>query len=274
MSHEGSGGPGDADHGGRGRALRDRAERGRAATEDDDLTVSLAALSRLSSRRLSLEDLLTRVATFGVPAIPGADGAGLTLIEADRADTIVTSAPFVREVDDIQYGLGVGPCISAAATRQTMRSGSLGGDQRWPRFGPRAGRLGVHSVLSLPLISADEVVGAMNVYAHAPHSFDERSARLGELFAVPAAIAVQNAQILAQTRRLSANFQAALTTRAVIDQAIGIMLSRTGVSADQAFARLRTLSQREHLKLAAVAAGVVREAARRARSRSGGLDEN
>jgi len=75
----------------------------------------LSALSRLSAARLGMEDLLTEVATFAVQAIPGADGAGLTLIEAGRADTIVKSAPFVREIDGIQYGLGEGPCISAAA---------------------------------------------------------------------------------------------------------------------------------------------------------------
>jgi GAF domain-containing protein len=220
-----------------------------------------------SSSRLSLEDLLTRVATYAVRAIPGADGAGLTLIEVDRADTIVKSEPFVREVDDIQYGLGEGPCISAAATGTTMRSGSLGGDHRWPRFGARVGRLGVHSVLSLPLRAGDEVVGAMNVYAHAKDAFDERAERLGELFAVPAAIAVQNAQILAQTQRLAANLQAALTHRAVIDQAIGILMSRSGATADEAFTRLRDLSQREHTKLAVVAADVVHAAVNRARSR-------
>jgi GAF domain-containing protein len=66
----------------------------------------------------------------------------------------------------------------------------------------------VHSVLSLPLISADTVVGAMNVYAHPRGAFDERAEQLGQLFAVPAAIAVQNAQILAQTQRLAATFQA------------------------------------------------------------------
>ena len=108
-------------------------------------------------------------------AIPGADGAGLTLIEPGRADTIVKSAPFVEQVDDIQYGIGEGPCISAAATGQTVRSGSLGGDPRWPRFGPRVGRLGVHSVLSLPLLAGDGVVGAMNVYAHAKDAFDDRA---------------------------------------------------------------------------------------------------
>jgi GAF domain-containing protein len=125
----------------------------------------------------------------------------------------------------------------------------------------------VHSVLSLPLKIGDTVVGAMNVYAHGKNAFDERAEQLGEMFAVPAAIAVQNAQVLAHTRRLAANFQAALTTRAVIDQAIGIVMSRHGVSADEAFNRLRTLSQREHRKVAVIAEGIVQAAGRRARTR-------
>jgi AmiR/NasT family two-component response regulator len=107
----------------------------------------------------------------------------------------------------------------------------------------------------------------MNVYAHAKDAFDERAEQLGQLFAVPAAIAVQNAQILAQTQRLAARFQSALTNQAVINQAIGILMSRSGVSADEATERLRALSQRGQMKLAAVADGIVREAVRRARAR-------
>ena len=87
------------------------------------------------------------------------------------------------------------------------------------------------------------------------------------MFAVPAAIAVQNAQILAQTQRLAASLQAALTNRTVIDQAIGILRSRGGVSADEAADRLRALSLHGHRKAAAVADGIVREAVRRARAR-------
>ena len=67
----------------------------------------------------------------------------------------------------------------------------------WPRFGPRAGRLGVHSALSLPLLLSDQVIGAINVYAHGKDVFDEHAAELGQLFAKPAAVAVHNAQILA-----------------------------------------------------------------------------
>jgi hypothetical protein len=80
-----------------------------------------------------------------------------------------------------------------------VRSGSLSAGPRWPRFGPRVGRLGVHSVLSLPLLTDDVVGGAMNVYAHAKNTFDERAERVGELFAVPRGSRCRTHKILAQT---------------------------------------------------------------------------
>lgn len=240
---------------------------GERSAEEQDLQEGLAGLSHLPTGRLALEDLLTRVATFAVKAIPGADGAGLTLLEDDRADTIVATAEFVSEVDDIQYGLGQGPCITAARDGETVMSGSLGSDPRWRRFGGAVARLGVHSVLSLPLIAPDGVVGAMNVYAHDKHAFDDRAAELGEIFAVPAAIAVQNAQVLAQTQRLATQLQSALETRGVIDRAVGILMSRTGGTEDEALARLRTLSQNEHRKLVVVARNIIDEAVRRAQAR-------
>jgi GAF domain-containing protein len=234
---------------------------------ESQLRDSLLGLAHLPTGHAGLKETLTHVARLAVNAIPGADGAGLTLLEKDRSDTMVSTAPFVAEVDAVQYGLGQGPCISAAAGGVTMRSGSLGGDARWPQFGSTVARMNVHSALSLPLITADGVVGAMNVYAHGKQAFDERSVEVGQTFAVPAAIAVQNAQVLAQTQRLASQLENALSTRAVIDQAIGILMSRSGSSADEAFARLRTLSQSQHQKLTAVAQSVVDQAVRRARSR-------
>ncbi len=239
----------------------------RADAEDADLKDSLADLARLATGLMSLPAMLTQVAAFAVRAIPGADGAGLTLLQEGKPDTIVSTADFVREVDDIQYGIGEGPCITAAAEGRTVRSGSLGEDLLWPLFGPRVGRLGVHSALSLPLLVPAGVLGAMNIYARAPHAFDDRAAELGELFAVPAAISVQNAQVLNQALLLAAQLETALKSRAAIDYALGIVMSRTGCSPDEAFAKLRTISQNENRKLSVVASLTVDEAVRRARAR-------
>jgi GAF domain-containing protein len=146
-----------------------------------------------------------------------------------------------------------------------MRSGSLGTDARWARFGSAAARLGVHSVLSLPLTTPHGVLGAMNVYAHAMDAFDEHAEHLGQLFARSAANVVRNAQILAHTQRFATTLEAALTNRAVVDQAIGIVMARNGTTAEQAFDRIRTLSRHEQTTPAAVAARIVREAVARAR---------
>lgn len=82
--------------------------------DEDDLNSALQGLSELASGSPSLTDALTAVADFAVRAIPGADGAEVTLLREDRSDTVVASESFVREVDDIQYSIGQGPCITAA----------------------------------------------------------------------------------------------------------------------------------------------------------------
>jgi GAF domain-containing protein len=237
-----------------------------------DLNAGLAGLAGLVTNSLGLDELLGRVARFAARAVPGADGAGVTLLEVDggtpRVDALAASHPFVSEIDELQYGkVNEGPCITAVLERRTVRTGSLGGESMWPRFGPRAGRLGVHSALSLPLLLPDRTVGALNVYARAKDVFDERATELGELFAAPAAVAVHNAQALARASALARQLQTALASRPVIEQAIGIVRSRTGATADEAFDRLRAISQKEHTKLAVVAARIVDEAVQSARAR-------
>jgi GAF domain-containing protein len=243
-----------------------------ARADEADLQASLADLAGLVAGSMGLQTLLGRVATFAVGAIPGADGAGVTLLRLESADdqveAVAASAPFVEEIDAIQYRvLQEGPCMTAVLERRTVRSGSLDAEKMWPRFGPRVGQLGVHSVLSLPLLLPDKVVGAINVYAHGKDVFDQHAVELGELFAAPAAVAVHNAQVLARAKALATQLQTALCSRAVIDQAIGILRGRTGASAEEAFARLRAISQAENTKLAAVAQRILDEAVRRARAR-------
>jgi GAF domain-containing protein len=235
---------------------------------DEDLETGLAGLAGLVSGSGELSTTLVHIAQFAVRAIPSADGAGLTMLESDRPQTVVATSPWVTEVDDVQYALAEGPCVSAVAQGGTFTSGNLGGEALWPRFGPRAGRLGVHSALSLPLQQDDgRPIGALNVYARSRDAFDQHAIALGEAFARPAAVSVANARALAQAERLVEQLEQALTSRAEIDQAIGILISRTGASATEAFAVLRARSQTDGTKLAGVAHQLVTEASARARAR-------
>ena len=135
------------------------------------------------------------------------------------------------------------------AVAAAVVSGSLGSDSRWPHFGGRVARMGVHSALSLPLVVGDQVIGAINSYAYSRDAFGEHAVQLGSQFAGPAAVSVYNAQLLADAQERTKQLQRALGSRAVIDQAIGIIRSRSGGSAEEAFDRLARLSQAENVKL-------------------------
>jgi transcriptional regulator with GAF, ATPase, and Fis domain len=218
-----------------------------------DLESSLADLSALLVDRQPLEDTLRQVADFTVAAIPGADGTGVTLLENRRPANVVASAEFVRSLDVAQYSLREGPCVAALDSGQTQVIRSTQSDQRWPRFAARAIEHRVLSVLSLPLQVRGVTRGALNVYSRTEGSFDVSAVRIGELFAGPAAVTAATAQVLADSRQLAEHLGEALRSRAVIDQAKGILMAVHGCDADRAFALLREASQNSHRKLRDVA---------------------
>jgi GAF domain-containing protein len=234
------------------------------------LRAGTLALSQELTESEPFEAVLTDIARITTRAVFGADGAGVTLLEAHRSSTIVASDPFVREIDTIQYSIGQGPCITAIADDIGVRSGSLFRDKRWPKFASRVGNLGVNSarsVMSLPLRVPGHVIGSLNVYAHAEDAFAGDSMRLGEEFASAAAVAVRNLHTLVLARRYAEELETALKSRPTIDQAIGIIRSRTGADAAEAFDTLRTMSQRENRKVSVIAEELVDQSTNRARAR-------
>ena len=222
-----------------------------------------------------VEELLAAVAEFAAQAIPGVDGVAAVAgvrCPPDGAPPRIQSwkatAEFARQIGTVQYEtFHEGPCVSCIQMRCPVVSGSLGGDQRWPRFGGRVARMGVHSALSLPLLITEEVVGAIDCFAFDRNVFDEHAVRLGAQFAGLAAVSVHHAQLLVEAWDRAERLTRALEHRPVIDQAIGIIRARTGVNTNDAFDRLRRISQSENAKLHIVAQQLVEEAVRRAHAR-------
>jgi hypothetical protein len=107
----------------------------------------------------------------------------------------------------------------------------------------------VRSVLSLPVLEGGQSTGVLNVYAGRPDAFGSGGRRLGEVVAAAVTGVLQRIAEREALKDLVTNLETALTSRAVIDQAKGILMARLGVDAEQAFARLVTLSSRLNVKL-------------------------
>jgi GAF domain-containing protein len=131
-------------------------------------------------------------------------------------------------------------------------------DDRWPDY-PRVAEHGNLSSLSVPLdIDTDEqVTGALNIYARRPDAFDEASRSVATRFAPYAAVAAGNLYAYQSARDMADNLQAALESRAVIDQAKGILMERYKLTADRAFQLLARASMDSNRKVRDIADDLV-----------------
>jgi AmiR/NasT family two-component response regulator len=93
----------------------------------------------------------------------------------------------------------------------------------------------------------------LNIYAREPAAFNEASRRTGTRFARFAGAAVANMNAYQSARELATNLEAALPSRATIDQAQGILIERHKLTADRAFEVLVHASMASNRKLRDVA---------------------
>jgi GAF domain-containing protein len=226
---------------------------------------AVASLTRYFVGNQTLGETLHDAARFTIQAVPRTDHVGITLLVDGKLKTSVFTHPEVPDIDQAQYRTGDGPCIDAyrTATPYLIRSTLEPG--RWQEFRDSAARHGVLSTLSLPLMAHDGAIGALNMYAEVEDAFSEEDQRVAELFATQAAFVLANAQAYWDARTLSENLDEAMKSRAVIEQAKGIIISTMGCDADEAIRVLVEQSQSQNIKLREIAAELVRNAARQSR---------
>lgn len=223
-------------------------------------------MAKLSIAESPLPELLHRVASLACDTIDGSDYAGVMMSVKGRPQTPVFTDEDVPELDSVQYETGIGPCLDSFRDGAVYAIPSTKEDTRWKPFSEACVGHGVHSTLSVPVITNGSSVGALNFYSRTERAFDDDDVALGAAFAEQAAIVISNATAYWDARALGEQLTHALESRVVIEQAKGLLMS-TGLTSQAAFDILRKASQRENRKLVEVAAALVAEAERRAAER-------
>jgi GAF domain-containing protein len=147
--------------------------------------------------------------------------------------------------------------VEAAQTGAVVLVEDMATERRWPDYTPATFRSGVRSSLSVPLPTQDRVTGAINAYSTQPHAFDDHDLPLARAFAGYAGVAIANARLYHATASLARQMEAAMASRAVIEQAKGMIIAHRRCSGDEAFQILARASQRSNRKLRDVAAEIV-----------------
>lgn len=222
-----------------------------------DPQLAFAELSRIMLGSEPLNATLQRVAELAKQVIPDIHDASVTLIEDDRAKTVVFTGALAVELDERQYEAGFGPCMDAAISGETVVVDTRDPNSPYPDFAATALRSGIDHVVSVGLPVPQRVVGGLNLYVEHCDALDHHSLELAETFATYAAVAVSNAALYTSTANLARQMQQAVKSRAVIDQAKGILMAQHRISGDESFATLVRISQQRNVKLRDVAQSIV-----------------
>ena len=229
----------------------------------DALAAAQRLMTELSGTLESLDDLtpyLERLVQSVNVAINGCDAVGVTVVMEDRPRTAAYTTAGTLEIDAVQYAVGDGPCLDAFRNgRENLVDFSVA-EKRWPAFIDGCDPGDVQTLLALPLEADGRRFGALNLYGYAVHAFDHVDLVLVRMAAQRAANALAAAVHLSGAREVAGQMEQAMASRAVIEQAKGVLMARHAIDESVAFQLLRHQSQEQNLKLRTLAAQLVAEA--------------
>jgi GAF domain-containing protein len=210
------------------------------------LIEDFASIARHFHASENLEASLRRVTGTAETAIGGCEAASISLLTADGPVTHAATHRLAIEGDNIQYEENEGPCMDASMRAPWISTPDLGRDPRWPRSAARLStELGVRSMFSSRLTldaAPNQTLGGLNLYATVPEAFSTQDQMLAVLLTSLAAVVVD-------ATRQQEQLRAAIESRQVIGEAIGILPAKLNLDSSEAFALLVKASQRTNVKL-------------------------
>jgi GAF domain-containing protein len=211
------------------------------------------ALARVVVADRDLSEVLTEILGIARRAMPSVEAASVTLIREEKPFTAAYDGQMALDADELQYERGYGPCMDAGRAGQIFLVDDMRNEQRWPDYAQNVVAHGVLSSLSVPLPFQGVTIGALNTYGGRPRVVDDSDLELAEEVAAWVAIAVGNAEAAARTSEDLTQLRTAMTSRALIEQAKGVLMERHKITEDEAFTMLTHASQRTKKSLRDVA---------------------
>ena len=220
-----------------------------------DIAASLAASARVINSPQTLEETLDAIVRATLVSVPGFDHVGISIMHRDGTiETKAATDQVVWELDDLQYRIDEGPCVTAMREGLVVSVPNIRHEQRWSQYVPEAVmRTGLQAQLAVQLYVNDKTLGGLNMYSTRSASIDPGAIQAAELFATHAALA------LARARRES-DLNDAIATRQEIGMAIGLTMARYDLDSERAFQYLVRASSTSQIKIRDIARQIIETA--------------
>lgn len=222
---------------------------------DTDLT-----LQEMVLQSRDINDFLAELAALAASRLSAPGNtiqAGVTVLRRKRPETAAGSDASAGALDEMQIDFGDGPCLTALRTQETVLVPDLRVEKRWTRYIAAAAAQGVLSILAVPLALAGNARAVLNLYSGRSNGFSSEDIVFAEAFGAQAASSVRLALRITELSEARHDLAAAISSRTLIDMALGAVMADHRCSREEAFTLLSKAASSRKMKLRDAAAAVV-----------------
>lgn len=213
--------------------------------------------TRTTTSPAAVAGVLAGLVSHAALCLPEAAGCSVMARQQGGSATLAHDGPLALALDSLQHKLGSGPSLSAIDDGEEVVVPCLAQERRWSPFPQQAAeKAGARFTVALPLLTDRKAQGALTLYGTHPCELEPLRARARPL-AVRLGAVLRMAQDAEEASATIQGLCRALTARATIDQAIGILMAQQRCSAADAFEILRRTSQNRNIKLRTLSQSIV-----------------
>ncbi len=224
------------------------------------LAAAFAELTQIPLVTTETHAVLSRVAEVCGGVLGPRFSVSVGVGEPTSPERTATSSKLAQNIDGAQNLANEGPCHSAWLDTEPVLSHDVKADGRWPQLAHHLHGEPVRGALAVPIQLGHDLIGSLNAYTET-EDVSKSLLRVLELLGTAVAAILHEVDQRSELESLAQNLQEALTSRAAIDQAKGIVMAKYGCGPDEAFQRLVRLSSETNIKLRDIARMMVDAAA-------------
>jgi ANTAR domain len=215
-----------------------------------------AAGDLLTLAGVSESRAMNRLVELAARHVPGCSGASAMLWQDDEPAVTAASHPDLSELAQVQQECGRGPVADALAGEAQVSCPDTLSETRWPEYARQALAVGVRCSLTL-VYRSGPVALTLTLYATRPRALNPDRLPIGELLVAFGGATMRNTTEYGAAQRTARQLTEGADSRAVVDQAKGILMAGFSCSAEEALRRMREISQARHIKVTEVARRIV-----------------
>jgi hypothetical protein len=218
-------------------------------------------LAREAAELLSIADAsesrsLHRLAVLASRQVPACSGATSAVWRGGEVTERAATHPDLAELFEVGQRAAASPWADSIASGQGTACMDTRTEQRWPDYAAAALSCGVRCFVTLVHESGPMAV-TLTLFGVRPRSLDPEQVALGELLVAFAAAIMGNASVYRDSLRTALQLKDAVDSRMVVDQAKGILMHALGCTAQEAFDKMRAISQTRKVKVSEVASKII-----------------